>query len=125
MRETRNAERGTRNRPACFSSAFRLPRSALIKHRRLVGGRARRRESEVAVRGCRSDAAARGAGEEALLHQERLLHLLQRPPVPPPRGAPRLPSPRGAPPLPHDRLSDAGGPFVPSPLVPPPPPPPP
>src|SRR3989442_8906785 len=73
-----------------FESAIRNPQSAIasaVKHRWLVGGRARRREPEVSVRGGRGDAAARRAGEEALLHQERLASVLPHPPLPPaPRG---------------------------------------
>src|SRR2546428_13553523 len=85
-RGTRNAERETRNRCASFCSAFRLPHSALaVKHRRLVG-RSGRRKSEMPVRGTRGAAAARRAGQEPLLHQERLA------PFPPPARA--LP-PRG------------------------------
>src|SRR2546428_5482436 len=80
-----------------FESAIRNPQSAIasaVEHRRLVGGRARRRESEVAVRGGRGGAAARGAGEEALLHQGRLPHLPPRSPAPPPPpAAPPRPPP--------------------------------
>src|SRR6266516_931896 len=71
------AERG-----ASVNSAFRIPHSALaVKHRRLVRGCVGRRKPEVSVCPRRRAAAARGAGEEALLHQERLVHLLERPRV--------------------------------------------
>src|SRR2546426_10690395 len=78
-----------------FESAIRNPQSAIasaVEHRRLVGGCARRREPEVSVRGGRGDAAARRAGEEALLHQERLVYFLERPRVLAHRGADRLQS---------------------------------
>src|SRR5256885_14142529 len=61
-----------------FNSAFRIPHSPLaVKHRRLFSAPGRR-ESEMSVRGSRGAAAAWRAGEEALLHEERLAHLLQR-----------------------------------------------
>src|SRR5213593_5183504 len=104
----RNVECGMRSaqwRCVWANSALRTPRSALaVKHRRLVGGRARRREPKVAVRGGCGDAAARGAGEEALLHQERLVHLLERPRVLAHRGADRLQSHGAALELLDDRL---------------------
>src|SRR5213593_3575602 len=69
-----NAECGMEGRAS-------TPHSALaVEHRRLLGGPGRR-EPEVSVRPRRRAAAARGAGEETLLHQERLVHLLERPRV--------------------------------------------
>src|SRR3989442_7752731 len=87
-----NAECGIERRASIPHSEFRIPRSA-VEHRRLVGGRARRREPEVAVRGYRGDAGARRAREETLLHQGRLRHILPR--------APRPPPPRAQPPYAH------------------------
>src|SRR2546425_7621894 len=61
-----------------FNSAFRIPHSPLaVKHRRLFSAPGRR-ESEMSVRGSRGAAAAWRAGEEALLHEERLVHFLER-----------------------------------------------
>src|SRR3989475_9377736 len=74
----RNVECGVRNGRAGVDSAFRTPNSALaVKHRGLVRGSGRSK-SEVSVRGPRGTAAARRAREKALLHEERLVHLLQR-----------------------------------------------
>src|SRR2546427_9514167 len=61
-----------------FNSAFRIPHSPLaVKHRRLFSAPGRR-ESEMSVRGSRGAPAAWRAGEEALLHEERLVHVLKR-----------------------------------------------
>src|SRR5256885_15286759 len=69
-----------------FNSAFRIPHSPLaVKHRRLFSAPGRR-ESEMSVRGSRGAAAAWRAGEEALLHEERLVHFLERGPILAPRG---------------------------------------
>src|SRR5438105_13299836 len=76
MRETRNAEVGTRNGRPTFCFAFRVPRSG-VEHRRLFRA-VRRREPEMPVRGARRAAAAWRAGQEPLLHQERLVHFLER-----------------------------------------------
>src|SRR5712691_546296 len=85
----RNAEWGVRNgecgmdvraseRRTYFNSAFRIPHSPLaVKHRGLVRGSGRSK-SEVSVRGSRGAPAAWRAGEEALLHEERLVHFLER-----------------------------------------------
>src|SRR3989449_4103422 len=61
-----------------FNSAFRIPHSPLaVKHRGLVRGSGRSK-SEMSVRGSRGAPAAWRAGEEALLHEERLVHFLER-----------------------------------------------
>src|SRR5439155_1837047 len=78
----RSAECGvegrTTERSAFINSALRIPHSALaVKHRRLFGAPGRR-EAEMLVRARRGAPAARGAGEKALLHEERLVHLLER-----------------------------------------------
>src|SRR5437879_13577573 len=108
----RNVECGMRSAQwMCVwaNSALRTPCSELaVKHRRLVGGRARWREPEVAVRGGRGDAAARRAREETLLHQERLVHFLERPRVLAHRGADRLQPHGAALELLDDRLEDPG-----------------
>src|SRR2546426_10717119 len=106
MRETRSTEVGTRNRWARFGSAFPLPRSALsVEHRGLVCG-SRRCKSEMPVRGPRGAPAAGRAGEEALLHEERLVHLPERAPVLGPRGSGGREGPPPAPPLLADGLPD-------------------
>src|SRR3989454_2034483 len=77
----RNVECGVRNGRAGVDSAFRTPHSALtVKDRWLVRGSGRSK-SEMPVRGPRGASAARRAGEKALLHQERLVHLLEGAPV--------------------------------------------
>src|SRR3989442_12001766 len=81
----RNGERGmdarASERRMYFNSAFRIPHSPLaVKHRRLFSTPGWS-ESEMPVRGPRGASAARRAGEEALLHEERLVHLLERAPV--------------------------------------------
>src|SRR5258708_18026100 len=80
----RNSECGmaarTPERSAPINSALRIPHLSAVKHRRLFSAPGRR-ESEMSVRGSRGAPAAWRAGEEALLHQERLVHLLQRSPV--------------------------------------------
>src|SRR2546422_4677915 len=74
----RNVECEVRNGRAGVDSAFRTPYSALaVKHRGLVRGSGRS-ESEMPVRGSCGTAAARRAREKALLHQEGLVHLLER-----------------------------------------------
>src|SRR2546428_9846726 len=96
----RNVECGMRSSQWKFvwaNSPLRTPHSALAVEDRRLFSAPGRSEAKMPERGCRSDAAARGAGEEALLHQERLVHLLQRPPVPAPAGAHRPQSPRAAP----------------------------
>src|SRR3989442_10128599 len=100
----RNVECGMRNGRAGVDSAFRTPHSALaVKHRRLFSAPGRR-ESEMSVRGSRGAPAAWRAGEEALLHEERLVHFLQRAPILPPRGRDGgEPHPAPPPPL-HDGL---------------------
>src|SRR2546422_10464701 len=101
----RNVECGMRSAQwMCVwaNSALRTPRSELaVKHRRLFSA-AGRREAKVPVRGYRGDAAARRAREEALLHQERLVHPLGRPRGLAPGGARRLQAPRAPPPLAAD-----------------------
>src|SRR2546428_8470289 len=93
----RNVECGTRSAQwMCVwaNSALRTPRSELaVKHRRLFSA-AGRSEAKMPVRGYRGDAAARRAREEALLHQERLVHFLERPPGLAHAGAHPLPSHR-------------------------------
>src|SRR2546427_11890079 len=74
----RNVECEVRNGRAGVDSAFRTPYSALaVKHRGLVRGSGRSK-SEMPVRGSCGTAAARRAREKALLHQEGLVHLLER-----------------------------------------------
>src|SRR2546425_10530051 len=111
----RNVECGMRSAQwMCFwaNSALRTPRSELaVKHRRLFSA-AGRSEAKMPVRGYRGDAAARRAREEALLHQERLVHFLERPPVLAHGGAHPLHAP-GAPLQPFaGRLLGAGVPAV-------------
>src|SRR5437773_560937 len=76
---TRKWERGTRNGGGESGprSHFRVPR---LEHRGLIPGvhRGRRGIPKVAIRAGRRAAAPRRAREEALLHQERLVHLLER-----------------------------------------------
>src|SRR2546426_11920095 len=77
----RNVEWGVRNGRAGVNSAFRIPHSALaVDHRRLFRAPGRH-EAKMLVRARRGAPPARRAGEEALLHEERLVHLLQRAPV--------------------------------------------
>src|SRR2546422_4440892 len=80
----RNSECGmdapANERTASINSAIRISHSAFgsaLKHRRLFSAPGRR-ESEMSVRGSRGAPAAWRAGEEALLHEERLVHFLQR-----------------------------------------------
>src|SRR5207248_8593176 len=87
MNLVRNAECGVRSGSAdhrakrVHNSALRIPHSALaIEHRRLFRA-PWGRKAEVLVRARRGAAAARGAGQESLLHQERLVHFLERPGV--------------------------------------------
>src|SRR5436309_10895696 len=100
-----NAECGIERRASIPHSEFRIPRSA-VKHRRLFSA-AGRREAKMPVRGYRGDAAARRAREEALLHQERLVHFLERPRVLAHGGADRLQAHGTALELLDDRLQDA------------------
>src|SRR2546428_10833540 len=82
-----------------FNSAFRIPHSPLaVKHRRLFSAPGRR-ESEMSVRGSRGAAAAWRAGEEALLHEERLEHLPERGPGPAHGGGEGGGALRGPPPM--------------------------
>src|SRR5437867_3122447 len=88
MSGVRNAECGMSGRApnGCdalrtwpINSAFRIPHSAsTLEDRRLLCALGRW-EAKVLVRARCGAAAARCAGEEALLHQERLVHLLERP----------------------------------------------
>src|SRR2546429_6446109 len=80
----RNSECGmdapANERTASINSAIRISHSAFgsaVKHRRLFSAPGRR-ESEMSVRGSRGAPAAWRAREEALLHEERLVHFLQR-----------------------------------------------
>src|SRR2546425_7196942 len=75
----RNVECGMRNESGGVDSAFRTPHSALrlaVEDCRLLRA-LRWLEAEVPIRSRRRAAAARSAGEKALLHQERLVHLFQ------------------------------------------------
>src|SRR2546428_8856918 len=111
----RNVECGMRSSQWKFvwaNSPLRTPHSALAVEDRRLFSAPGRSEAKMPERGCRSDAAARGAGEEALLHQERLVHLLERPRVLAHRRADRLPSHGAALAPPADRLPEAGGPVV-------------
>src|SRR2546428_12014067 len=95
-----------------FNSAFRIPHSPLaVKHRRLFSAPGRR-ESEMSVRGSRGAAAAWRAGEEALLHEERLVHLLERAPVLAPRGGAGGEADPATPQLLDDGLPDTARPVV-------------
>src|SRR5713101_4381617 len=105
----RNVECGMRNGRVEFNSAFRTPHSALglpIEDRRLFGA-LRWLEAEVPVRARGGAATAGRAGEEALLHQERLVHLFQRARVLPDGGGDGAESDRPALELLDDRLADA------------------
>src|SRR3989475_1954459 len=107
----RNVECGMRSSQWKFvwaNSPLRTPHSALAVEDRRLFSAPGRSEAKMPERGCRSDAAARGAGEEALLHQERLVHLLERPRVLAHGGADRLQSHGAALELLDDRLQDAG-----------------
>src|SRR2546430_966510 len=80
----RNSECGmdapANERTASINSAIRISHSAFgsaLKHRRLFSAPGRR-ESEMSVRGSRGASAAWRAREEALLHEERLVHFLER-----------------------------------------------
>src|SRR5436853_5281986 len=80
----RNSECGmdapANERTASINSAIRISHSAFgsaLKHRRLFSAPGRR-ESEMSVRGSRGAPAAWRAREEALLHEERLVHFLER-----------------------------------------------
>src|SRR2546429_9673088 len=80
----RNSECGmdapANERTASINSAIRISHSAFgsaLKHRRLFSAPGRR-ESEMSVRGSRGAPAAWRAREEALLHEERLGHFLER-----------------------------------------------
>src|SRR5207302_1647972 len=78
----RSAECGVEARTtegsALINSALRIPHSALaVEHRRLFRA-PWGRKAEMLVRARRGAAAARRAGQEPLLHEERLVHFLQR-----------------------------------------------
>src|SRR5262249_28352773 len=80
-----------------------------IKDVRLPSGAVRRRRKpEMPVRRCGGGAAARGARQESLLHQERLLALLERSPIFADGGGDRRESHRAPVELLDDRLQDAG-----------------
>src|SRR5438046_7695314 len=99
-------EARTTERSAFINSALRIPHSALaIEHRRLFRA-PWGRKAEVLVRARRGAAAARGAGQESLLHQERLVHFLERPGVLPYGGGDGGESHRAAVELLDDRLED-------------------
>src|SRR3989449_11105858 len=107
----RNVECGMRSSQWKFvwaNSPLRTPHSALAVEDRRLFSAPGRSEAKMPERGCRSDAAARGAGEEALLHQERLVHLLEGPRGLAHGGADRLQSPGAAPEPLHYHLHDAG-----------------
>src|SRR3989442_15000954 len=113
----RNVECGMRSSQWKFvwaNSPLRTPHSALAVEDRRLFSAPGRSEAKMPERGCRSDAAARGAGEEALLHQERLGHLPRPPPGPAHGGADRLQSHRAPLELLADRLHGAGVHVVPS-----------
>src|SRR3989442_5772861 len=108
----RNVECGMRSSQWKFvwaNSPLRTPHSALAVEDRRLFSAPGRSEAKMPERGCRSDAAARGAGEEALLHQERLVHLLQRPRGLAHGGADRLQAHVGALELLEYRLYGSGG----------------
>src|SRR2546428_6368971 len=71
-----NADCGTEGRASIPHSALRIPHLSAVKHRRLFGAPGGR-EAEMSVCGSRGAPDARRAGEEALLHQERLVQLLE------------------------------------------------
>src|SRR5207249_108742 len=71
-----NAECGMEGRASIPHSAFRIPHLSAVKHRRLFGALGWT-ETKVFVRARGRTAAARRAGEEPLLHQERLVHLFE------------------------------------------------
>src|SRR2546426_8518996 len=71
-----NADCGTEGQASIPHSALRIPHLSAVKHRRLFGAPGGR-EAEMSVCGSRGAPAARRAGEEALLHQERLVHLFE------------------------------------------------
>src|SRR2546425_6262359 len=113
----RNVECGMRSSQWKFvwaNSPLRTPHSALAVEDRRLFSAPGRSEAKMPERGGRGDAAPRGAGEEALLHQERLLHPRRGAPIRAPPRADRLHSPRAAPRLLARRLLDAGDPVLPS-----------
>src|SRR2546423_10092532 len=99
-----NAESGMANRRSLVNSAFRTPHSALAENVGLIPGvrRGGRGIPKVAIRAGRRAAAPRRTREETLLHQERLVHFLQRAPVLAPRGGDPLGADRAALQLLHD-----------------------
>src|SRR2546422_8366051 len=114
----RNSECGmdalANERTASINSAFRISHSAFgsaVKHRRLFGAPGRR-EAEMLVRARRGAPAARRAGEEALLHEERLVHLLERARGLAHRGGDGREAYRPPLELLDDGLQDPGGPCV-------------
>src|SRR5439155_6039957 len=72
-----NSECGMEGRASIPHSAFRIPHLSAVKHRRLFRA-PWGRKAEMLVRARRGAAAARRAGQEPLLHEERLVHFLQR-----------------------------------------------
>src|SRR2546422_10402549 len=94
-----NAECGMANRRSLVNSAFRTPHSALAENVGLIPGvrRGGRGIPKVAIRAGRRAAAPRRTREETLLHQERLVHFLERAPGLAHRGGGRLGSGGGAP----------------------------
>src|SRR5256884_9512269 len=110
MNLVRNAECGVRSGSAdhrakrVHNSALRIPHSALAtEHRRLFRA-PWGRKAEMLVRARRGAAAARGAGQESLLHQERLVQFLEGPRVPPYRAGAGGEAPPGPPQLDLDLL---------------------
>src|SRR5437588_13080147 len=80
-------------------------RNLAVEHRRLFRA-PWGRKAEMLVRARRGAAAARGAGQESLLHQERLVHFLERPGVLPYGGGDGGESHRAPVELLDDRLED-------------------
>src|SRR2546426_4468675 len=110
-----NAECGMANRRSLVNSAFRTPHSALAENGGLIPGvrRGRRGIPKVAIRAGRRAAAPRRAREETLLHQERLVHFLERARVLAYGGGDRLDADGAPPELLDDWAQDARGPVVP------------
>src|SRR5256884_8703222 len=106
-----NSECGMEGRASIPHSAFRIPHLSAVKHRRLFRA-PWGRKAEMLVRARRGAAAARRAGQEPLLHEERLVHFLQRSGILAPRGGDRGGAPRGAPAPRRDGLWDPPRPVV-------------
>src|SRR3989454_3356896 len=104
-----NAECGMANRRSLVNSAFRTPHSALAENGGLIPGvhRGGRGIPKVAIRAGRRAAAPRRAREETLLHQERLVHFLERARVLAYGGGGRLGADGAAPQPLHDGAQDA------------------